>query len=75
MKQPDQPQTDLPRSIGQPATRALASIGITRLEQLTTVTEADLKKLHGMGPKGIRILKEALEAHGWSFKGEKPENK
>ncbi len=74
MKQSDQPQTDLP-NISAPATRALAGIGITRLEQLTTVTEADLKKLHGMGPKGIRILKESLHERGLSFKGEKPENK
>jgi DNA-directed RNA polymerase alpha subunit len=67
MKQPDQSQTDLP-NISAPATRALASIGITRLEQLTTVTEADLNKLHGMGPKGIRLLKEALETRGLSLK-------
>lgn len=72
MKRPDQPESDLPRSIGQPATRALASIGITRLEQLASVTEADLKKLHGMGAKGIRILKETLQARGLVLKGGSP---
>jgi len=51
---------DLPRGIGAPATRALAAVGITRLEQLTSFSEAELLKLHGMGPKAIRLLREAL---------------
>jgi hypothetical protein len=32
------------------------------------VTEREVANLHGMGPKGIRMLKEALSAKGWSFK-------
>lgn len=63
----DQPESDLPK-ISAPAHRALAGAGITRLEQLTSLTEAEIKKLHGMGPKGIRILKEALRARRLSFK-------
>ena len=66
----DQPESNLPR-IGAPATRALASVGVTRLEQLTAFTEKDIKKLHGMGPKGIKLLHEALEQHGLSFAAEK----
>lgn len=50
-------QTNLPK-IGAPATRALASIGITTLEQVSKKTEEELLKLHGFGPKAIRILKE-----------------
>ena len=61
-----QSENDFPK-IGRPAHQALAAAGYTRLEQLTQVTEADLLKLHGMGPKAIRILGEALEAKGWSF--------
>src|SRR5690242_15715553 len=49
-------QNDLPK-IGAPATRALQSTGITRLKQLTKVTEAELLQLHGMGPKAVRILR------------------
>jgi len=57
--------------MGAPALRALASVGVTRLEQLTAFTEKDIKKLHGMGPNGIKQLREALEQHGLSFAAEK----
>ncbi|MGL5004172.1 MAG: DNA-binding protein [Casimicrobium sp.] len=53
--------------IGAPARRTLIGAGYTRLEQLANVSEIELLKLHGMGPKAIRILKEALEAVGLSF--------
>lgn len=59
--------SDLPK-IGAPATRALESIGITKLEQLTKVTEAELSQLHGFGPKALRILQETLKAKGLAFK-------
>jgi hypothetical protein len=59
-------QHDFPRT-SQPALRALLAAGYTRLDQLTTVTEADLRKLHGMGPKALGILREALAARGQSF--------
>jgi DNA-directed RNA polymerase alpha subunit len=51
-----------------PATRALHNAGYTRLEQLTKVSEAELAKLHGMGPKALGILKDALKAKGLKFK-------
>jgi hypothetical protein len=62
-----QKQSDLPK-IGAPAQRALESVGITTLKQLTDVTEAELLMLHGMGPKAVRILREALQANGLSFR-------
>ena len=55
------PGSDLP-TLGAPATRALASIGITRLEQVADRSEAELLALHGFGPRALRILREALEA-------------
>lgn len=66
-KNSEQPETDFPRQIGRPATQALQVAGYSRLEQLTKVTEKELLKLHGMGPKAIRILRETLEAKGMSF--------
>ena len=57
----------LPRGIGAPAERALTGAGYTRLEQLTHVTEADLGQLHGVGPKALRLLREALASGGRSF--------
>jgi uncharacterized protein YdhG (YjbR/CyaY superfamily) len=38
------------------------------MKQLTKVTEAELGQLHGMGPKALTILREALKAEGLSFK-------
>jgi hypothetical protein len=60
---------DFPKGLSQPALRALATAGYTRLEQLTAVKEADLLKLHGMGPKGIALLRSALNENGKSFDG------
>lgn len=56
-----------PDQLSQPAQRALTSAGFTRLEELTTVSEAELGKLHGMGPKAIRQLREALAERSLSF--------
>lgn len=58
----------LPPGLSRPAQRALAGAGYTRLEQLTEVSAKDLGKLHGMGPKAIRQLREALAAQGLSFR-------
>lgn len=59
--------SDLPRSIGRPALGALAAAGYVRLEQFTALRASDLLKLHGVGPKAIRLLREALAERGWSF--------
>ncbi len=63
---PDGNDHPLPRVSG-PANGALDHAGIVTLEQLATWTERDVVALHGMGPKGIRILKAALAEHGLSF--------
>lgn len=57
----------LPRNIGAPATRALTAAGYTNLSQLADVPAAELKKLHGVGPKALRLLQEALEQQGLSL--------
>jgi hypothetical protein len=61
------PPDELPR-IGAPATRALTSVGITRLSQLTDHPAEELLKLHGMGPRAIKILRQALADQGLSFR-------
>src|SRR5690349_11291394 len=67
-------EADFP-NIGAPATRALAGEGYTTLKQLTKVSEAELAQLHGVGPKALRLLGEALKQKGWSFKQSKPDQK
>ncbi|WP_280841341.1 DNA-binding protein [Micromonospora sp. A200] len=61
---------DIPRAVGAPARRALAGAGWTRLDQLTAVTERELRALHGMGPKAIGVLRVALRDRGLSLAGE-----
>jgi hypothetical protein len=61
--------SDFPPKLSKPAQRALANAGYTRLAQLTAVRGADLAKLHGMGPKALGQLREALAARGESFAG------
>jgi hypothetical protein len=61
------PGTPFPAGVGKPALRALAAAGYTHLEQLAGVTEASLLELHGIGPKAMGILREALKGIGLSF--------
>ena len=65
-----QTESDLPTGLAQPALRALHGAGIWRLEQLTALTEAQLKQLHGIGPKAIDLLQQALLAEGLAFADE-----
>ncbi len=64
--EPETAESDFPE-IGKPALRALEHAGYNRLEQLTRVSEQELLALHGMGPKAVRLLREALAEKGWSF--------
>ena len=45
--------------LSAPARRALENSEIKTLKQLSMLSEADLLKLHGMGPASITILKKA----------------
>ena len=60
-------ESDLPVGLAQPALRALLGAGIFRLEQLTTLSEAEVKQLHGIGPNALDQLRRALEVQGLSF--------
>lgn len=61
---------ELPK-ISKPAQRALDSINVKTLEDVARYSEAELLELHGFGPKGIRILREAMDEHGLKFKNER----
>jgi predicted flap endonuclease-1-like 5' DNA nuclease len=54
---------ELPK-IGAPAARALNNAGYTSLRQLAGVPRAELAKLHGMGPKALRIIEDNLAKQG-----------
>jgi hypothetical protein len=57
-----------PAGVGGPALRALRSARIRSMSDLAQWTEADLAKLHGMGPKALGALRAGLEASGRSFR-------
>jgi predicted flap endonuclease-1-like 5' DNA nuclease len=59
--------TEFPHGIGKVARRELALNGYTRYEQLTKVSAAELLRIHGIGPKAIRILAEELATRGLAF--------
>jgi predicted flap endonuclease-1-like 5' DNA nuclease len=59
--------TEFPHGIGKVARRELALNGYTRYEQLTNVSAAELLRIHGIGPKAIRILAEELATRGLAF--------
>ncbi|MDT9688113.1 hypothetical protein Q5762_07055 [Streptomyces sp. P9(2023)] len=60
---------DLPAGIGRPATRALLGAGLTTLDQVARHTGRELLAMHGVGPKAVRVLSEALEQRGRSLRG------
>jgi DNA-directed RNA polymerase alpha subunit len=55
-------------TLSGPARRALENNGINTLAKLSKFSEAELLKLHGMGPGSIPKLKLALKEKGLSFR-------
>ena len=60
-------QSGFPKGVSAPATRALVEAGYTNVSELAGVSKAELQKLHGMGPKALRLLQEALLESGHSL--------
>lgn len=63
--------TELP-AIGRPARGALEAQGVTTLEQVADLSERELLAVHGVGPKAVRVLREALTAAGLTFRPDEP---
>ncbi|MFC7405105.1 hypothetical protein [Georgenia alba] len=69
MATPDvRPVGDLPNELGKTAPRELQSAGVDSLVKVSKHTEQELLAIHGVGPKAIRILAEALAEKGLSFR-------
>jgi hypothetical protein len=64
------PVGDLPDAIGKTAARELSANGITSLQAVATRSRTELLAIHGVGPKAIAILGEALAATGLAFEGD-----
>jgi RNA polymerase sigma-70 factor (ECF subfamily) len=55
-------------SIGGPARRALAKVGIEHLGHVADRSAEELLALHGVGPEAVRRLAEALAANGLALR-------
>jgi hypothetical protein len=54
--------------LGAPARRAIENNGIKNLKQLSTYSEGEILKFHGLGKTSIPILRKAFGEEGLSFK-------
>jgi DNA-directed RNA polymerase alpha subunit len=67
-EQERKPESGFLSVFSAPARRALENNGITTVEQLSTYTEKEILKFHGMGPASLPKLRAALEENGLSFR-------
>ena len=69
MATPDvRPVGDLPDAIGKTAARAVQDAGIDSLAKVSEHSADELLAYHGVGPKAIAILSEALAERELSFR-------
>jgi uncharacterized protein YdhG (YjbR/CyaY superfamily) len=57
---PGDPADGLPADLPAPARRALQAAGYSSLRQLEHLTAADLRKLHGVGPRALEAIRSAM---------------
>lgn len=62
------PESGFLSILSSPARRALENNGITSMQDLSTYTEKEILKFHGMGPASLPKLRSALKEEGLSFK-------
>ena len=56
-----------PEGVARPAIRALHTAELYKLEDLQTISAVKLQRLHGIGPKAFKTLKEAMDEKGYRF--------
>jgi predicted DNA-binding transcriptional regulator YafY len=62
------PSMPVPDGLPGPALRGLTAAGLVDLDRLAEVTEADVLRLHGVGPKAVTLLRAALAERGLTFR-------
>ena len=63
----DKPEGGFLSLLSAPARGALVHAGITTLTQLSQYSESEILKLHGVGPKSLPTLRQALSDGGMAF--------
>ncbi|MCK1995190.1 hypothetical protein GW626_18960 [Peribacillus muralis] len=67
-EQERKPESGFLSQLSAPARRALEHNGVTSIQQLSTFTEKEILKFHGMGPASLPKLRAALQDNGLTFK-------
>ncbi|HEY5845700.1 MAG TPA: hypothetical protein VIT42_02805 [Microlunatus sp.] len=65
---PEAESSEFTAAIGKVARRELALHGLTRYDQLSEFTAAEVLRIHGVGPKAVRLLDAELTARGLAFR-------
>lgn len=63
----EKPESGFMALISAPARRALIRAGISTPVDLAQHTEKEILDLHGIGPKALPVLKQALAESGMAF--------
>ena len=63
----DKPESGFLALLSAPARRALEAAGISTLTELSKHNEREVLALHGMGPKSLPTLRQALQDAGMTF--------
>ncbi|MEH7110352.1 RNA polymerase alpha subunit C-terminal domain-containing protein, partial [Bacillus sp. JJ1764] len=67
-EQERKPENGFLALLSAPARRALENNGLTTLQKLSSYSEKDIMKFHGIGPASLPKLRSALKEKGLSFK-------
>ena len=63
----DKPSSGFLSLLSAPGRRALTQAGVSTLEELSKYSEAEILKLHGIGPSSLPVLRQALDNEGLAF--------
>ncbi|WOV89112.1 RNA polymerase alpha subunit C-terminal domain-containing protein [Sporosarcina oncorhynchi] len=64
----NKPESGFLSKLSSPARNALIHEKIDTLQKLSTYTEKEILKLHGIGPASLPTMRSSLEEEGLSFK-------
>lgn len=64
----NKPKSGFLSKLSSPARNALIHEKINTLQELSTFTEKEILKIHGIGPASLPAMRSSLEKEGLSFK-------
>lgn len=67
-EQESKPESGFLSKLSAPARRALENNGIYTLQQLSSYSEKEILRFHGMGPASLPKLTSALKEEGLAFR-------